>query len=29
MQTGSIIASGACADLKQDERVKEAYLGRK
>jgi len=29
LQTGSIIAAGACADLKQDERVKEAYLGRK
>ena len=29
LQTGSIIASGACSDLKQDERVKEAYLGRK
>ena len=29
LQTGSIIASGACADLKQDERVKEAYLGRR
>ena len=29
MQTGSIIASGACADLKLDERVKQAYLGRK
>jgi len=29
LQTGSIIASGTCADLKQDERVKEAYLGRK
>ena len=29
LQTGAIIASGACADLKQDERVKEAYLGRK
>jgi branched-chain amino acid transport system ATP-binding protein len=29
LQTGTIIASGACADLKQDERVKEAYLGRR
>ena len=29
LQTGSIIASGPCASLKQDERVKEAYLGRK
>ncbi|MFL6564608.1 MAG: ABC transporter ATP-binding protein [Burkholderiales bacterium] len=29
LQTGAIIASGACADLKRDERVKEAYLGRK
>ncbi len=29
LQTGAIIASGSCADLKQDERVKEAYLGRK
>ncbi len=29
LQTGSIIASGSCAALKQDERVKEAYLGRK
>ena len=29
LQTGSIIASGSCASLKQDERVKEAYLGRK
>jgi branched-chain amino acid transport system ATP-binding protein len=29
LQTGSIIASGACATLKQDDRVKEAYLGRR
>jgi branched-chain amino acid transport system ATP-binding protein len=29
LQTGSIIASGPCAQLKLDERVKEAYLGRK
>ncbi len=29
LQTGSIIAAGSCAELKQDERVKEAYLGRK
>jgi branched-chain amino acid transport system ATP-binding protein len=29
LQTGAIIASGACADLRQDERVKEAYLGRR
>ena len=29
LQTGQIIASGACDALKQDERVKEAYLGRK
>jgi branched-chain amino acid transport system ATP-binding protein len=29
LQTGAIIASGTCAALKQDERVKEAYLGRK
>jgi branched-chain amino acid transport system ATP-binding protein len=29
LQTGTIIASGRCSDLKQDERVKEAYLGRR
>jgi branched-chain amino acid transport system ATP-binding protein len=29
LQTGSIIASGRCVDLKLDERVKEAYLGRR
>ncbi|MBL8670725.1 MAG: ABC transporter ATP-binding protein [Alphaproteobacteria bacterium] len=29
MQTGAIVASGACADLRLDERIKEAYLGRK
>jgi branched-chain amino acid transport system ATP-binding protein len=29
LQTGSIIASGSCVALKQDERVKEAYLGRR
>jgi branched-chain amino acid transport system ATP-binding protein len=29
LQTGAIIAAGSCGDLKQDERVKEAYLGRR
>jgi len=29
LRTGAIIASGPCAVLKQDERVKEAYLGRR
>jgi branched-chain amino acid transport system ATP-binding protein len=29
LQTGRVIASGACAALRQDERVKEAYLGRR
>ncbi|MGP0093561.1 MAG: ABC transporter ATP-binding protein [Xanthobacteraceae bacterium] len=28
LQTGSIIASGSCADLREDERVRQAYLGR-
>jgi branched-chain amino acid transport system ATP-binding protein len=28
MQTGNIIASGACSALKQDPRMQEAYLGR-
>ena len=28
LQTGSIIASGACATLRDDDRVREAYLGR-
>jgi branched-chain amino acid transport system ATP-binding protein len=28
LQTGSIIASGACAALREDERVRQAYLGR-
>jgi branched-chain amino acid transport system ATP-binding protein len=28
LQTGSIIASGSCSSLKQDERVHQAYLGR-
>ena len=27
LQTGSIIASGACSTLKQDARVQQAYLG--
>ncbi|HEY5900886.1 MAG TPA: ABC transporter ATP-binding protein [Burkholderiales bacterium] len=29
LQTGSIIAAETCAALKQDARVKEAYLGRR
>jgi branched-chain amino acid transport system ATP-binding protein len=28
LQTGSILASGPCSALKEDERVREAYLGR-
>jgi len=28
LQTGAIIASGSCAALRKDERVKQAYLGR-
>jgi branched-chain amino acid transport system ATP-binding protein len=28
IQTGSIVAAGACAVLREDPRVKEAYLGR-
>jgi branched-chain amino acid transport system ATP-binding protein len=28
LQTGAVIASGACASLKQDQRVRQAYLGR-
>jgi branched-chain amino acid transport system ATP-binding protein len=29
LQTGAIIAAGTCEQLKNDERVKEAYLGRR
>jgi branched-chain amino acid transport system ATP-binding protein len=28
LQTGSIIASGSCRELRDDERVRHAYLGR-
>src|SRR4029079_14216356 len=28
LQTGSVIASGSCAELKANPRVQEAYLGR-
>jgi branched-chain amino acid transport system ATP-binding protein len=28
LQTGSVIASGLCASLREDERVRDAYLGR-
>jgi branched-chain amino acid transport system ATP-binding protein len=29
LQTGRVIASGSCDELKRDARVKEAYLGRR
>jgi branched-chain amino acid transport system ATP-binding protein len=29
LQTGSIIASGTCAQLRNDDRVRQAYLGRR
>ena len=28
LQTGSIVASGNCATLRNDDRVRQAYLGR-
>ena len=28
LQTGAIIAAGPCAALREDARVREAYLGR-
>ena len=28
LQTGSIMVSGSCAELREDARVREAYLGR-
>jgi branched-chain amino acid transport system ATP-binding protein len=28
LQVGSIIASGSCAALREDDRVRDAYLGR-
>ena len=28
MQTGTIIAAGSCTALREDKRVREAYLGR-
>jgi branched-chain amino acid transport system ATP-binding protein len=28
LQTGAVIASGSCAELKLNPRVQEAYLGR-
>jgi branched-chain amino acid transport system ATP-binding protein len=29
LQTGAIIASSTCAELREDARVREAYLGRR
>ncbi|HTP82877.1 MAG TPA: ABC transporter ATP-binding protein [Alphaproteobacteria bacterium] len=29
LQTGAIVASGRCADLRRNDQVKEAYLGRR
>jgi branched-chain amino acid transport system ATP-binding protein len=29
LQTGTIVASGTCDALRRDERVREAYLGRR
>jgi branched-chain amino acid transport system ATP-binding protein len=29
LQTGTIIASGACSSLRNDDRVRQAYLGRR
>jgi branched-chain amino acid transport system ATP-binding protein len=28
LQTGSVVAHGSCASLREDERVRDAYLGR-
>ena len=29
LQTGSVVTSGDCVDLRQDPRVQDAYLGRR